>query len=497
MKRSNDVLAPIVHSFVAVDAIIVLALMLAGRDFFMSMGAGIGLALTFFAAHSAPYVFLAAQHCALFLSLPFMFKLLYGEFPGGASDLPYLDSALVLIYLGLGLLALGVRLGAGRINPLRIDPKRVPLRALFICVLVVFSVDWVARVENNIIGGGLAQIVNEIVKFRYLFFVLLLFGALAARRGSSYVMVAALFILVPQATSHMSGFAGVPILLAYSAVTFVFLSDGAGFTRADVVRTLKLFTMAVAIVLSMGLVWTGGLKPAWRAAVLSGAVGQSTTERLATFAAYFGDSLASFDVRHALDELSSRTSSGMFFTAMTLERVPSEIPHTGGTHTASAVGHILMPRLLFPDKPILASDSELVRLYTGRYVAGEESGTSIGLGYIAEFYVDFGYVGALIACLFLGVYCGLFFRFWQYLCRIPSLVHAAAVLVAWSSLNVADASLVKLVGSITMQGLVFLILLLGLRRFKLARRFVPLPVRPYGIYSDFSLELRSRVATPR
>jgi hypothetical protein len=149
-------------------------------------------------------------------------------------------------------------------------------------------------------------------------------------------------------------------------------------------------------------------------------------------------------------------------------------------HTIAAVGHIMMPRLLFPDKPVLASDSELVRHYTGQYVAGAESGTSIGLGYIAEFYVDFGFIGAMIMCFILGVYFGIILRLWFLFCRIPALVHAAAILVAWSSFNVYDASLVKLVGSVTMQGLVFLLLLSVLQQFKIARRFAPVSIAAHA-----------------
>jgi hypothetical protein len=56
----------------------------------------------------------------------------------------------------------------------------------------------------------------------------------------------------------------------------------------------------------------------------------------------------------------------------------------------SALKHLVTPRVLFPDKGILASDSEFVRKYTGIPVAGADQNTSIAFGYAAESYIDFG-----------------------------------------------------------------------------------------------------------
>ncbi len=69
-----------------------------------------------------------------------------------------------------------------------------------------------------------------------------------------------------------------------------------------------------------------------------------------------------------------------------------------------------MPRFLFPDKPVL-DDSERTRTYTGMNVAGMEQGTSIGIGYIGESYVDFGPVKMFAPIFLLGLLYGLIYRF--------------------------------------------------------------------------------------
>jgi hypothetical protein len=96
----------------------------------------------------------------------------------------------------------------------------------------------------------------------------------------------------------------------------------------------------------------------------------------------------------------------VYYPALAVARVPAVLPHTDGAILAGAIRHITMPRALFPDKPELASDSDMVRRYSGIWVAGWESDTSIAFGYAAEAYVDFGvplmFVPVVVWALFLG-----------------------------------------------------------------------------------------------
>ena len=79
----------------------------------------------------------------------------------------------------------------------------------------------------------------------------------------------------------------------------------------------------------------------------------------------------------------------VYYPALALQRVPRVLPHENGQILWAAVRHILTPRLFFPDKPNIASDSDMVRKYSGVWVAGAEVDTSIAFGYAAEAYVDF------------------------------------------------------------------------------------------------------------
>jgi hypothetical protein len=80
----------------------------------------------------------------------------------------------------------------------------------------------------------------------------------------------------------------------------------------------------------------------------------------------------------------------IYYPAVTVSRVPSVLPHTHGSLLLATIEHVASPRVFFPTKAELQSDSELVRRYTGLYVAGAEQNTSIAFGYAAEMYIDFG-----------------------------------------------------------------------------------------------------------
>jgi hypothetical protein len=70
----------------------------------------------------------------------------------------------------------------------------------------------------------------------------------------------------------------------------------------------------------------------------------------------------------------------------------------GATLVDAAVG--LVPRALWPDKPTTAGSGDLVSTYTGFKFA---EGTSVGIGQVMEFYVNFGTLGVIAGFFVIGV----------------------------------------------------------------------------------------------
>jgi hypothetical protein len=115
----------------------------------------------------------------------------------------------------------------------------------------------------------------------------------------------------------------------------------------------------------------------------------------------------------------------------------------------------LIPRLFWPGKPVL-NDSDITRAYTGIMVAGANEGTSIGIGYMAESYVDFGPVGMFVPILLLGVLWGAIYAYFL------SRPHPAAVNCAFAAVALMDTVGYESSATKIVAGLVLRLLFLGL-----------------------------------
>jgi hypothetical protein len=144
---------------------------------------------------------------------------------------------------------------------------------------------------------------------------------------------------------------------------------------------------------------------------LTGEVSGTPIEKIEAYGQHAAESIENFDAERGATALASRLSSGVAYFSHVLRFVPAVAEHEEGDLSWRAIQHILMPRFLFPEKPNLGGDSWLVRKYAGLNVSGDESSTSIGLGYMSEFYIDFGFPGMLVPLLLYGMLLGGMYRF--------------------------------------------------------------------------------------
>jgi len=136
----------------------------------------------------------------------------------------------------------------------------------------------------------------------------------------------------------------------------------------------------------------------------------------------------------------------VYYPALAVARVPAVVPHSNGQLMWTTVQHLLTPRLFFPEKPILASESELVRKYSGTWVASEKEQTNIAFGYAAESYVDFGIPLMFLPVCLYGVFIGCTYAGLLRVIHHRDLAVSIATMIAWSSLYLFERSWAKTIG---------------------------------------------------
>jgi hypothetical protein len=134
------------------------------------------------------------------------------------------------------------------------------------------------------------------------------------------------------------------------------------------------------------------------------------------------------------------------YPAMALKRVPSVLPHTDGAIVRAALLHIVTPRVFFPNKAELPSDSDEVRKYSGLFVAGRESNTSIAFGYSIESYIDFGLPWMFVPVVLYGLFVGFSYALFRQLIRHRDLSVAFLTVTFWISVYIMERSWATMLG---------------------------------------------------
>jgi len=265
---------------------------------------------------------------------------------------------------------------------------------------------------------------------------LLAYAVLAQRRYYALLGIALCLELATGLLAYFAGFKDVFFLL------MVVLTSTQFFHKRG--RLVQLCAV-VALMIVFAVVWTA-IKGEYREFLNQGSGQQEVVVSVDQRAEKLGElvsGLNSAALEEGLEEAILRMSYVKYF-ALCLAHVPEVVPHEHGALWGGAITHVLMPRMFFPDKPAI-DDSAQTSYYTGLDVAGAEEGTSIGLGYMAQSYIDFGKWGMFAPILLLGVFYGAIYRsFSGGRHKILGLAMATAILIF--SASKVETSNIKLVG---------------------------------------------------
>jgi hypothetical protein len=315
------------------------------------------------------------------------------------------ERAIWMGLLALVVLALGMRLalrgaGAPRGPEAEAEATYIPLSRALSFYVVTALVGLAANGAMWIVPG-VAQIAYAVEGIKWIGFFVLGYVVLSQREGYLFLAAATAFEFV-QGLGFFSEFKTVVFVLGLAVFTVFSRLSG---------RTVGIGLAGVAALLVLGSAWTA-VKMEYRAFLNQGSGMQETrVSRDEQFDA-LGDLVGTLtwaDLQDSLDPLLARVAYVDFF-GVVMDYVPTVVPHQDGQVWGAAVQN-LVPRLLYPSKPVLDSDSEHTMQFTGMNMAGAESGTSISLGYVADSYIDFGPVGMYGVIFVIGLLWGGVYRY--------------------------------------------------------------------------------------
>jgi hypothetical protein len=291
----------------------------------------------------------------------------------------------------------------------------------------------------------IAQALQAVASLKWVFYMLLGYLTLRRRMKIGYFVAATLLEFV----------AGIGFFSGFKTVFFV-----GGLLICSVHLRINFRMVAVSAAMLGVLIVAGSAWMSIRAdyrAFLNQGTGQqvvlvSPMEQVTEFGTLVAGVDAQ-DLHSSVEKMFARLAYVDYFAAV-LDYVPAQRPFEEGRLLWAAIRHMLLPRFLDPDKGILESDSEITMRYTGLTVASSNQGTSIGIGYMAEAYVDFGVFGILMLPFVFGILWGKMYA-WLVLhagTTIVGLAFGTALLIDASQFEMAE---IKLLGGMVAKFLIF------------------------------------------
>jgi len=360
-----------------------------------------------------------------------------------------LFSLLGVLFFSLGAACLSriVSPAAGRDLPAglaALSPSRLFVAWIALALPVEF-------VNQFLWGSGLSQLVQPLFSTHVAAMVLLFQYALATGHGRGFAYVLIAVEIMMGFVGYFGGFKLVLYTLLLAALTFTAI-------RPQVWAQGVLIAILAA---GLGNFW-GATKNEYRR-FLAGESGEASQEirvSLAERLGYMSRALQDMTWDRYVDAFGSTLDRIGYVTYFghCLSNVPASVPHADGRLWKEALMHVLMPRILFPNKQVF-NDSDRTNEFTGLQVADATQGTSIGLGYVGESYVDFGVPAMFIPIFLFGAAVGGGYALLVRLAPLPLLGAAFGTAMLMRSGFLLESSNAKMLGGLVITTAIYALML--------------------------------------
>jgi hypothetical protein len=343
-----------------------------------------------------------------------------------------------------------------------------PPRTAFIFCLATIALAATFEMASAV-SGGLRQPLLAAGGIQWVGVFVLTSIAVTQRRGYSYLLIVICLEVIKGFAGYFADFKSV-----FLVVVVAMFAGGAKLSWE------RIFAAATATAVLLALsVWWSAIKTEYRDYISRGSIQQVVAIPFADRISFLLEKLSQVDgetMSSGFDRAARRIGY-VDYLAATMRHVPSHMPYQDGAQIGATIMHVLQPRLLFPDKPPLQSDTEVLQKYTGlRYGKSSSASTSVSMGYVAELYVDFGPLGAIVGTFTMGLFAGRALRFVSLSPSLPVFVNYGLAVMLAMTLTSFEESLIKIVGGF----ITTLCVVLVLRRFLLPRMLALLGLLKHG-----------------
>jgi hypothetical protein len=348
-----------------------------------------------------PVLFYVAGYQWMQVFVPVLAANVVGEELGASISLPEQQIATWLGFVAILILATGMSLGRGQRDVSRTVMMREQVYRLSRKnVLVAYVVTLFTPAVVSQFASGLPSIQQLLIPINLLHLVIVFISLYASVLRKDFRIVVVLML----ALEAVTGFGGFS-----SAFKACFIMGIVIYATVYVQRESLLNPKVIVLsllMLVMMLFWQS-IKPEYRSFLNMGTKTQSVLVSRADRFDFVVEAASKVELEAFLKGWESgvrRLGYTTYFGGV-IRQVPSSIPHQEGRLWGEAIGNILQPRLFFPGKAVL-DDSARTNKYSGFRVSGVAEGSSIGLGYVAESYIDFGPILMFLPVFLIGLLWG-------------------------------------------------------------------------------------------
>lgn len=367
-----------------------------------------------------------------------------------------LDGAATYGFLGLTAMAIGIRLGAGNETKSaenfseRIEKaaRTLPFAKIIFVAMTLIGAGY-SLAFLSAVAGPLREPLGQASSIKYVGLFMLTYCCLIRNQGYGILLSVVSFEIIFGMTGFFAAFKD-------SVLTFFV---AALFARPRIrLSDVLVISFFAGLIIFIGIFWSA-VKPEYRAFVNKGTGAQVVVVPLADRLEFLGDAVMSLDgtkISDGFERLVNRHGY-IDYLALVLTNVPRVMPHEKGALTVAVFRHISVPRFLWPGKPVLPNDTEVMSKYTGLpMVWGDE--TSISIGYLGEMYVDFGYFGGIAAAGVMGIAFGFAYRFLRSQRNTSAILLAGLAMMMSLKIGAFGTAYVKTAGAFVLAAVIVAIL---------------------------------------